>query len=131
MPATRNNGALRIAIIALTLFTAVVHVWLGLGFLAGGGWAFVLNGAGYLTLLMLYAAPWRPLAHLSWIVRWLFIAYTAITVIAWIFIGTGSPIAGPVVISPETLVAYADKAAEVVLIVLLWLDGLPRSEDAV
>ena len=130
MPATRNTGALRSAIIILTLFTAIIHVWLGIGFLVGGGWAFVLNGAGYLTLLILYVGHWRSLAHLRWIVRWLFIAYTAITVIAWIFIGTGSPVAGPAVPSAQTLVAYVDKVMEVTLIVLLWLDGLPRFTDA-
>lgn len=130
MPATRNKGALRAAIIALTLFTAIVHIWLGLGFLAMGGWAFVLNGAGYITLLVLYLVNWQPLVRLRWIVRWLFIAYTAVTVIAWLFIGTGSPIAGPVVMSTQTLVAYADKVAEIALIVLLWLDGQSRIEEA-
>ncbi len=129
MPATRNNGARRVAIIVLTLFTAIVHVWLGLGFLDSGGWAFVLNGAGYVTLLILYFVNWAPLARLRWLVRWLFIAYTAVTVIAWIFIGTGSPIAGPVVMSGQTLVAYADKAAEVALIVLLWLDGQSQTRE--
>lgn len=127
MPATRNSGAMRVAIIVLTLFTAIVHVWLGLGFLDSGGWAFVLNGAGYITLLILYLLDWQPLVRLRWIVRWLFIAYTAVTVIAWLFIGTGSPFAGPVAMSAQTLLAYADKAAEVALIALLWLDGQRRA----
>jgi len=123
MPAKRNIGLRRIAIIVLTLFTAAVHVWLGLRFLDNGGWAFVLNGAGYVTLLTLLVIDWPPLVRMRWIVRWVFIAYTAVTVIAWLFIGTGSPFAGPVVMSGQTLLAYADKAAEVALIVLLWLDG--------
>lgn len=132
MSATRNNGARRVAIIVLSLFTAIVHIWLGLGLWEweSGGWAFVLNGVGYIVLLLLYLANWAPLARLRWIVRWLFIAYTAVTVIAWLFIGTGSPIAGPVVMSGQTLLAYADKAAEVALIVLLWLDGQSQPDDA-
>lgn len=129
MPAKRNRSSLRIAIILLTLFTAAVHVWLGLGFLDNGGWAFVLNGAGYVTLLALLLIDWPPLARMRWIVRWLFIAYTAVTVIAWLFIGTGSPFAGPVVMSGQTLLAYADKAAEVALIVLLWLDGQAQAAN--
>lgn len=128
MSAKRNSRTLRTAIIVLTLFTATVHVWLGLQFLDNGGWAFVLNGAGYVTLLVLLLSDWPPLVRIRWLVRWLFIAYTAVTVIAWLFIGTGSPFAGAVVMSGQTLLAYADKAAEVALIVLLWLDGQAANE---
>jgi hypothetical protein len=44
-------------------------------------------------------------------VRWVFIAYTAMTVVLWVIMG-----------SREAL-AYVDKAIEVVLLVLLWIDG--------
>ncbi|GIV73335.1 MULTISPECIES: DUF7475 family protein [Caldilinea] len=98
-------------IIVLTVITAVIHIWLGVGFLDSGGLLFVLNGLGYLGLLVLLLAPIAALnPYRTWI-RWVLIAYTAVTVIAWVFIGTRS------------MVAYIDKIVEVALIVLLWLDG--------
>jgi hypothetical protein len=107
----RISGLLRGGVVALTALTAAIHLWLSLGFLDSGGLIFVLNGLGYLALLFLFSAPLASLTPYRAAVRWALIAYTAVTVIAWLLIGTRSPL------------AYVDKVAEGVLIVLLWLDA--------
>jgi hypothetical protein len=113
-PANRSPGPLRWGIIALTVITAAIHIWLGLGFFDSGGQIFVLNGFGYLGLLALLLLPMAQLARHRSLIRWLFIAYTAVTVVAWILIGTRTPL------------AFFDKAVEIALITLLWLDGQRR-----
>jgi hypothetical protein len=125
-PTHRSFSRLQWAIIALTVVTAAIHIWLGLGFLDAGGWIFVLNGVGYLALLALLYDNHPALAPHRTLVRWVLIGYTALTVIAWLFIGTGSPFAGPVRMGTQTMIAYLDKAVEITLIVLLWIDGQRR-----
>ncbi|GIK75592.1 MAG: hypothetical protein BroJett021_45800 [Chloroflexota bacterium] len=100
-------------IVVLTLITALIHIWLGIGFLDSGGVIFVLNGAGYLSLLFLLLAPIAPLARYRSLIRWALIAYTAITIFAWLLIPTAA----------RTPLAFFDKAVEIALVVLLWLDG--------
>lgn len=115
------------AIVALTVVTAAIHIWLGLRYLSdAGGWIFVLNGVGYLALLALLLANHAALTPHRPLIRWVLIGYTALTVIAWLFIGTGSPFAGPVRMGTQTVIAYLDKAVEITLIVLLWIDGQRR-----
>jgi hypothetical protein len=124
-PAQPRLASLQWAIIVLTVATALIHIGLGMTFLATGGALFVLNGFGYLGLLALLYWPAAVLdRYRSW-VRWLLIAYTAVTIMAWLFTGLGSPLAGmPVEVGDtKTLVAYVDKVIEVVLIGLLWIDG--------
>ena len=115
MDAPKRDGLnpIRWGIVALTIITAAIHLWLGFGFLDSGGAIFALNGAGYLILLILLLAPIAPLAAYRPLIRWLFITYTAVTVFAWLLIDGAA----------RTPLAYFDKAVEVALIVLLWLDG--------
>lgn len=103
-------------VVALTLITALIHIWLGMGFLASGGVIFVLNGVGYLSLLLLLLAPFARLTPYRTLIRWVFIAYTAITIFAWLLIPTAA----------RTPLAFFDKAVEIGLIALLWLDGQRR-----
>jgi len=110
----RISGLLQGGVVVLTVLTAAIHIWLSLGFLDSGGLIFLLNGLGYLVLLFLFSVPMASLTPSRAAVRWALIAYTAVTVIAWLLIGTRSPL------------AYVDKVAEVALIVLLWLDGQQR-----
>ncbi|MBE2240613.1 MAG: hypothetical protein IAE81_22695 [Caldilineaceae bacterium] len=119
----RPFGPLQWGIIALTIVTALIHIGLGLSFLDAGGLIFVLNGAGYLGLVALLYLDIPALAPYRTIIRWTMIAYTATTVIAWLFIGAGSPFAGPVRMGTQNIIAYTDKVVEITLIVLLWLDG--------
>lgn len=103
-------GGLQVGIIILALATAVVHLVILNISLGSLDLLFTLNGLGYLGLLALYFLP-IPIARDNRVlVRWVFVAFTAVTVIAWIFIGQRS------------LLGYVDKAIEVVLIILLWMD---------
>lgn len=101
-------GGLQIGIIVLTLATAVVHlIILNLGSI---DILFTLNGLGYLGLLTLYFLP-IPIAQENHnLVRWALMAFTAVTILAWVFVGERS------------LLGYADKAIEILLLVLLWMD---------
>jgi hypothetical protein len=71
--------------------------------------AFILNFLGYLALTAAYFLPQFRAYHGT--VRWVFMGFTAITIIAWAAIGLRTPL------------AYADKVMEVILIALLWMDG--------
>lgn len=93
-------------IILLALFTALVHLSLNFPDVM-----FILNGLGYLALL---AALYLPLPFAKdnrRLVRWAFIGYTALTIVLWAIMGE------------RNLTAYTDKAAEVLLILCLWLEG--------
>jgi len=98
----------RFMIIILTLFTAIVHlVLLNLG-PDGILPMFVLNGLGYLGLLgaLLFKFP----AGQERLVHYAFMAYTLVTILAWVAIGTRGTL------------GYTTKAVEVLLIIFLWMD---------
>ncbi|MBN1145796.1 MAG: hypothetical protein JXA78_00970 [Anaerolineales bacterium] len=99
-------GTLQIGIILLTLATAAIHLWLGI---PNNFTMFILNGVGYLALLVALYLP-QLKKYQSW-VRWAFIAYTAVTVIAWVAIGS------------RNAIGYADKLIEAALIALLFIEG--------
>lgn len=102
----RTLGTLQWGIILLTIATAIIHFSLLFPDVL-----FILNGLGYLGLL---AALYLPLAFLanyrSW-ARWALLGYTALTVILWVIMGARTPL------------GYIDKAIEIVLIILLWLES--------
>jgi hypothetical protein len=106
-------GYLQYAIIGLTLATAAVHFALA----PKAGWLFWLNGIGYLVLLGLLYWPAPGLAPFRSLVRWIFITYTIITIVAWITFGVRSSI------------AYLDKIIEVLLVGLLWFEGQVASRS--
>ena len=109
---TASLGTRQYAIIALTLATAVIH--LILGFLSGGsfGAVFILNGLGYIVLLVaLYFVP-QLVAQRS-MVRYALLLFTAVTFILYFAFNW------PDIWSPMGLI---DKAIELVLIILLWMD---------
>jgi hypothetical protein len=111
---TRNVvqvSPLHYGIIFLTVATALIHILLAFQFEGGPDPLFILNGLGYLGLLVLLYAPVDSLSRYRWMVRWVLIVYTALTVVLWVFIGARNGI------------AYLDKLIEVALIVLLWLDS--------
>lgn len=101
-------------VVGLAVATAVIHLVLGLGVVGGGGASplFILNGVGYLALIVaLYFLP--QLAAQRGLVRWALIGYTAVTIILY-FVFNWPDIWGPV--------GLLDKGIELVLIILLWLD---------
>lgn len=109
-------GSLRAGIILFTLVTAAIHLYLGfvqlsLGMM--GGIMFLANAAGYVGLLA--ALYWRlPIDFLTknrGLVRWALIAFTAVTILGWVAIGT------------RDLLGYFDKVVEGVLILLLVLES--------
>lgn len=99
-------------IAGLTIATALIHIVLGA--LAGGTFLilFLLNGLGYLALLAgLYFLP--QLAGQRALIRWVFLAFTAVTIILY-FVFNWSDIWSPM--------GIVDKIIELVLLVLLWQD---------
>ena len=103
-------GLLQWGIILLTIVTAIVHF--SLVFPSG---LFILNGLGYLALLAALYLPIPLLTSYRDVIRWALLGYTALTVVLWLIMGARIPI------------AYVDKAVEVVLIVLLWLESRQAS----
>lgn len=103
--ATSPLRPLGLGIIALTLTTAIIHLYLG----SLGLPLFVLNGLGYLALLAALYLPIPRLASYQNAVRWVLVGYTALTVVLWLVITGGA----------STAIGYVDKMAEVLLIILL------------
>jgi len=104
----------QLGIIILTVLTALIHLFLGFNSLGDGffGVVFILNGLGYLALLIgLYFLP--QLAGQRPLLRWALLAFTAVTFILY-FVFNWPDIWGPI--------GIADKAIELVLLVLLWLE---------
>ena len=102
-------GILQIAIILLTVATAVIHLYLGLSF---GMTMFILNGIGYFTLLIALYLP--QLRQYQTYTRWALIGFAAVTIAAWAVI-TGFDLTNPL--------AVVTKLIEIALIVCLFLDG--------
>ena len=107
-------NARRLAIIILTLITAFIHLYLASVAFSQGDMQttimFSLNGLGYLALLAAYTLPIGFLQGRRSLVRWAFIALTAVTVLGWVVIGARTPL------------AYLDKLAELALLALLITD---------
>lgn len=97
-------GTLQIAIIVLTLITAGIHFTL-----VFPSALFILNSLGYLTLLAAFFINIPFLRRNHELVRWAFMAYAVVTILAWIAIGDKTWIVG-----------YIAKLDELVLIYLLW-----------
>ena len=100
------------AIVALTLGTAYIHYSLG-------GWLFVLNALGYVTLAAALVAPVPLAARLRWLVRLALLAFTLATIVGWAVMG------------PRYSTAYVAKLIEVAIVALVVvdvvrLDGGPR-----
>lgn len=98
-------------VIVLALATAITHLALGLQLLSFGGTGlgliFVLNFVGYVVLAALLYLPVRALEPYRGAIRTAFIAYTALTIVLWVFFGT------------KDFVGYLNKINEIALIALL------------
>ena len=99
---------LGIGIALLTLGTAGIHLYLGLG---SGITLFTLNGLGYLGLLALLQLPLPQLARFRPIARWALVGYAALTIVLYF-----------VMVSPS-FIGLAVKAIEAALILLLLTDA--------
>jgi len=98
---------LRVGVIALTIGTAMIHLYLGLQ----GFPLFILNGLGYLTLLAALTLPIPWISDYRNLTRWVLVGYTTLTIFLWILVGARNSI------------GYADKIIEIVLIALLVLEA--------
>ncbi len=99
---TTASTPVRVGIVLCTLATALVH--LSLNFPDA---IFILNGAGYLALLVALFAPVPWLATYRPWIRWAFIGYTALTIVLWLVMGERTPL------------GYFNKISEVLLLLLL------------
>lgn len=102
-------------VVGLSVLTAVIHLVLGLGapepmFMI----LFVLNGIGYIVLVVALFFL-RPFAANRALIRWALIGFTAVTIILY-FVFNGAD-------AFSSVFGLVDKAIEVVLIVLLLMDG--------
>lgn len=107
-----NNSPLspaKIAIILLTIATAGIHFSL-----LFPDPIFILNGLGFLTLLAAYFLPLPFAKDNRSLVKWAFMGYTAVTILAWVAIGEKS--------WPAGMMGYLTKLIEVSLMALLWRD---------
>lgn len=106
-PASINS--IKIGVILLTLTTALIHFSL-----LFPDRLFILNGLGYLALLAAYTLPLPIVKDNRGLIRWVFIGYASVTIIAWLVIGDKS--------WPSGALGYVTKVIELVLIALLNLD---------
>jgi hypothetical protein len=102
-----SDPLLRIGIIILTVGTALIHLYLGLQ----GFPLFVLNGLGYLGLLVALTLPIPRVSEYCSLVRWVLVGYTALTIFLWILVGA------------RNYIGYADKIIELALVALLVLEA--------
>ncbi len=99
-------------VMGLTIITALIHFYISFQFADGSGFIFLLNGIGYLGLLGAIYLPIAFLARYRSLWCWCLLAYTALTVALWFFIGAS-----------DSSIAYVDKVVELVLIFLVWLEA--------
>lgn len=108
------NGK-KIGIILTTLATAILHITLFPDIV------FTLNGLGYLGLLGAYLLPIHFLQQNRRRTWWTFSGYTALTIVLWVIMGDKTFVAGT-----SSAIGYYAKAAELLLLVFLWIDK-PKS----
>jgi hypothetical protein len=111
-PLTDADILLRVAIVALTLATAYIHLTLG-------GPLFTLNAIGYAVGAAAMVAPLAIAVRHRWLVRIGLAGYAAVTIAAWAI--------DPLFYST----AYVAKAIEVALIALLILDFARRDGNPI
>ncbi len=103
-----SRSTLRAVILITGLITALVHLILLSVLIGDISVLFVLNGLGYLVLLAAFFLNLPFLVGRRRLVHYAFIAYTLVTILAWIPIGS------------KNAVGYLTKLDEVVLVLALW-----------
>ena len=105
-------------IILFALATAILHIGLFPDIM------FTLNGLGYLALLAAYFLPLPFLQQRRNLVWWIFVGYTALTIILWVIMGDKNFVAGT-----SSATGYYAKVAELLLLGFLFADR-PQSQQA-
>ena len=111
-PLTSGDIVLRVAIVALALSTAYIHLTLG-------GLRFTLNATGYVVLAAAMIAPIAIAVRYRWLIRLALAGYAATTIVLWAIEG------------PYYSMAYIAKAIELALIALLVIDIARRDGNPV
>lgn len=116
-----HGDPLAVGIVVLAVATALIHLLLGISLgppsLRPFPLLFYLNMLGYLVLVTaLYAPQLHPVRR---VVRRVFIAYTALTIVLWFLL---APARIPL--------GYLDKVIEVVLVTLLIVDDRRDSRQS-
>jgi uncharacterized membrane protein HdeD (DUF308 family) len=109
-PESTSLSRLQIGILVLGLAAALIHLVILNFLMMTIDPLFTLNGIGYLVLIAAYLTP--GLARRKVFIRWLTIAYTALTILAWIALG-----------DPGDPLGILTLLIEIGLIILLILDG--------
>ncbi len=106
--------AIGIGIVILTLITAIAHLYIGSKPDEELHTWFLLNGLGYLGLLVAFFLP--QFAQVHSLVRWALLGYTLLTIILWFFLGS---------IKDGQLDPFdiTVKVVEAVLVILLFIDS--------
>ncbi|MCA9994706.1 MAG: hypothetical protein KDE56_03095 [Anaerolineales bacterium] len=110
-------GPTQYGIIVLTVLTALIHLGLGFSFMGAGFLPilFILNGLGYLALMVAYfwgGSISSQLVAMRGQIRWAYIAFTAVTIIAFFIMNFGN----------YQMPGLVDKLIEIILVALLWRD---------
>lgn len=113
-----NLSGIKWVIAILTLLTAGIHLTLLFPDIL-----FILNGLGYLTLLAAYLLPIPVARDYRGLVRWAFIGFIVVTILAWLAIGVKT--------WPEGALGYATKTIEVLLVIALVIDRPQTTEQIV
>ncbi len=110
-----NLNFKQIGIIVSALATALLHLALfsSLGFTD----PIFLNGFGYIGLLGAYFLPIPFFQEKHKLVWWGMLGYTVLTIVLWVILGDKNFVPGT-----NSAIGYYAKAAELVLLVFLWLD---------
>jgi hypothetical protein len=102
-----SRNALRVIILITGLFTAVVHL-VALNLLLGKiDPLFTLNGLGYLGLLGAFFLDLPFLAERRRLVHLAFIAFAAVTIVAWFALGDFQDVLGIVTKIDEAILILA------------------------
>lgn len=81
----KANTAVKVGISMLTLTTAIIHLYLSTLQSEPLHTLFLLNGLGYIGLLIIFFAPQLKSFHKA--IGWIFFGYTLSTIIMWFFLG--------------------------------------------
>ena len=114
----QHVGVIQLGIIVLTIATAAIHFFLAAQPDEDMRIWFFLNGLGYVALLAALYVP--QLIQFHTIVRWALIAYTAITIVAWLILG-----------QPYDTLGVTTKVIEVALIALLFVEMRQRANHRI
>ena len=104
-----TRSTLRPIILVLGLITACVHLYLNVR-LGRFDLPFTANAIIYLALIWALLMPPNPLKQYSTLIHYALMAFAAVTIVAWIFLGDASDV-----------LAIVDKIVELLLIVAVWL----------